>query len=231
VVGVVIKIIFFDAFGTLFHLQGSVGEHYAAIARRLGTELSPRALDDAFAWAWRNAPMRPANDHTRKDDDKPWWRDLLAAVLSQIPKISPRFDRENFFEIAYKHFAEPGVWTLYPEVRHVLELIAPRFQLAIISNFDRRLHTVLDHLKIASYFQGVFVSSELGADKPDPEIYRRALARSRSRASEAIHVGDDPERDWTAASHAGMHIFKLDRARNSLRDLLEDLAITPRSSR
>jgi putative hydrolase of the HAD superfamily len=215
----VIKTISFDAFGTLFHLQGSVGEHYAAIARQLGAELSPRELDDAFAWAWRNAPLRPAIDHPRQDDDRPWWRDLLAVVLSRITNISPEFDRENFFEVVYDHFAEPEVWALYPEVRDVLDLIAPRFQLAIISNFDRRLHTVLRHLKIASYFQGVFISSELGADKPDPEIYRRALARSRCRADEAIHVGDDPERDWKAALRAGMHIFKLDRGKNSLRDL------------
>ena len=27
-----------------------------------------------------------------------------------------RIDRDNFFEVAYKHFAEPGVWELYPEV-------------------------------------------------------------------------------------------------------------------
>jgi hypothetical protein len=35
-----------------------------------------------------------------------------------------------------------------------------------------------------------------------------------------LHVGDDPERDWRAAAAAGLSIFKLDRNKNSLRDLL-----------
>jgi putative hydrolase of the HAD superfamily len=215
----VIKTIFFDAFGTLFHLCGTVGQHYSTVARRLGAEVSPQALDEAFAWAWRNAPSRPAIDYARKDDDKGWWRDLVSVVLSRVENISPEFSRENFFELVYEHFAKPGVWAVYPEVRDVLGLIAPRFQLAIISNFDRRLHTILRYLEIAPYFQDVFISSEVGADKPDPRIYYRALARSGCRANEAIHVGDDPERDWGAASKAGLHIFKLDRQRNSLREL------------
>ena len=55
-----IKAIFFDAAGTLFHLPKSVGEHYAAVAREQGVELSPDALDRAFLHAWRQAPFRSA---------------------------------------------------------------------------------------------------------------------------------------------------------------------------
>jgi FMN phosphatase YigB (HAD superfamily) len=45
----------------------------------------------------------------------------------------------------------------------------------------------------------------------------------RLRPNEVLHVGDDPERDWKGASAAGLSIFKLDRKRNSLRDLLKQL--------
>jgi FMN phosphatase YigB (HAD superfamily) len=38
--------------------------------------------------------------------------------------------------------------------------------------------------------------------------------------NEVLHVGDDPERDWKAATAAGLSIFQLDRKKNSLRDLL-----------
>jgi FMN phosphatase YigB (HAD superfamily) len=40
-----------------------------------------------------------------------------------------------------------------------------------------------------------------------------------------LHVGDDPERDWKAAKAAGLLVFRLDRPRNSLRDLLADLKL------
>ncbi len=133
------------------------------------------------------------------------------------------FDRDNFFEIAYEHFAEPGVWALYPEVVDVLEKLRPRFQLVVISNFDGRLRFILDHLGISKFFSHIFVSSEIGADKPDPEIFRRALKFLNLKPDQVLHVGDDPERDWSAAGAAGVSIFRLDREKNSLRDLLIQL--------
>jgi len=70
-------------------------------------------------------------------------------------------------------------------------------------------------------FRHVFLSSELGADKPDPLIYQRALQLSGFVPNEVVHVGDDPQRDWEGASRAGLAVFKLERRRNSLRDLLK----------
>jgi putative hydrolase of the HAD superfamily len=131
------------------------------------------------------------------------------------------FDRDNFFEVAYEHFAEAGVWKLYPEVPEVLEELAPRLRLAVISNFDGRLRLILQHLGISKFFSHIFISSELGADKPDPEIFRRALNIIDLDANEVLEVGDDPERDWKAAKAAGLSVFQLDRPRNSLRDLLQ----------
>src|SRR5262249_4726786 len=127
--------------------------------------------------------------------------------------------------IAYQHFAESGVWELYPEVPSVLQQLQARFQLAVISNFDGRLRFILEHLGISKFFAHIFISSEIGADKPDPEIYLRALTLIDLKPSEVLHVGDDPRRDWEAASAAGLSIFRLDRPRNSLRDLLRILAM------
>ena len=219
-----IKAIFFDAAGTLFHLPKSVGEHYAAVAREQGVELSPDALDRAFLRAWRQARFRSAVEASRDDDDKQWWKELVDLVLSACTDVPPDFDRALFFESAYQHFTQPGVWALYPDVPDVLRELAERFKLGIISNFDRRLYAVLERLEIAPFFDHVFISSQLGADKPDAEIYRRALAMSGFLADEAMYVGDDPERDWKGASAAGLRVFKLDRCKNSLRDLLRMVA-------
>jgi putative hydrolase of the HAD superfamily len=102
----------------------------------------------------------------------------------------------------------------------LLEKLQSRFQLGVISNFDGRLRFILEHLGISKYFAHVFVSSELGADKPDPEIYRRALRVMKLNPNEVLHVGDDPERDWEGPTAAGLSVFQLDRKRNSLRDLV-----------
>lgn len=215
-----ITVIFFDATGTLIQLQRSVGEHYAAVARAQGFELPAAALDRAFLRAWKQTPARPSADHPRADDDKGWWQSLVETMLEEFTALPAGFDQTAFFEAAYDHFAQPGVWHLYPEVRTVLEALAPRFELSVISSFDRRLLPILQNLEIASFFHNIFVSSELGVDKPSPEIYRRALRLSGCEAANAWHVGDDPERDWAAAAAAGLKVFRLDRAQNSLKDLI-----------
>jgi len=218
-----LKAIFFDAVGTLFYLNRTVGHHYSLVASEVGLGLDADQLDRAFCVAWKQMPRRTAIDGPRPNDDKDWWRQLVNLVLDQVAPSLSEFDRDNFFEIAYEHFAEAGVWGLYPEVVDVLEKLQPRFQLAVISNFDGRLRFILENLGISKYFAYAFVSSEIGADKPDPQIFRRAVKIISLKPDEVLHVGDDQERDWKAASEADLSIFRLDRQKNSLHDLLKFL--------
>ena len=215
-----IKTIFFDGAGTLIHLPRSVGCHYALVGQRVGLSLEAAALDEAFAACWKQAPERPSIEGPREDDDKGWWRELVDQVIDRVAPDTKDLDRDAFFEVAYSHFAEAGVWELYPEVIDVLETLQPRFGLAVVSNFDGRLRMILEHLGVSKYFSHVFLSSELGADKPDPLIYRRALHLIRLAPNETLHAGDDPVRDWRAAKTAGLSVFRLDRSRNSLREML-----------
>jgi putative hydrolase of the HAD superfamily len=218
-----LKAIFFDALGTLFYLTRTVGHHYAFVGAEIGLKLDADKLGRAFISAANRMPARSAIDGPRENDDKHWWRELVDLVLHQVVPSLGKIDRDNFFEIAYEHFAEAGVWELYPEVPGVLDQLRPRFQLAVVSNFDGRLRFILEHLGISKFFTHIFISSEIGADKPDPEIFLRALELIDLKSNEVLHVGDDPERDWKAASAAGLPVFRLDRPKNSLRDLVAAL--------
>ena len=215
-----LQAIFFDAAGTLIHLPKSVGYHYALVGKWLGLDLDAAALDSAFHAVWKQMPTRAATGQPREDDDKGWWRDLVERVLDQVGPAMRDLDRDNFFEFAYNHFAESGVWELYSDVNDVLRALHGRFDLSVISNFDGRLRVIFEHLGISKYFRHIFLSSELGADKPDPMIFDLAVKVSGFAPDEILHVGDDPARDWQAAEKAGLQIFKLDRQKNSLRDLL-----------
>jgi putative hydrolase of the HAD superfamily len=215
-----IKAIFFDGAGTLIHLARSVGYHYELVGRQVGLSLDTAALDEAFAACWKQAPRRPAIDGPRGDDDKGWWRELVNQVIDRVAPKTKDLDRDAFFEVAYSHFAEAGVWELYPDAIEVLEALRSRFELAVVSNFDGRLRMILEQLGVSQYFSHIFLSSELGADKPDPLIYQRALKLSGLAPAEVLHVGDDPLRDWQGAEVAGLAVFRLERPGNSLRDLL-----------
>jgi putative hydrolase of the HAD superfamily len=216
----VFKTIFFDAAGTLIHLPKGVGHHYALVGARLGLELHATELDRAFAISWKQMSARPAIDGPREDDDKGWWRELVNRVIDQVAPRMHELDRDAFFEVAYSHFAEAGVWELYPEVIEVLQALEARCSLAVISNFDGRLRVILEQFGVSKYFRHIFVSSEIGADKPDPLIYRRAVQLSGITPNECLYAGDDPDYDWKAAAAAGLPVFQLDRKKNSLRDLL-----------
>jgi putative hydrolase of the HAD superfamily len=50
----------------------------------------------------------------------------------------------------------------------------------------------------------VFVSAEVGVEKPHAEMFTRALAWAGCSAAEALHVGDDPVRDIDGAAKAGL---------------------------
>ena len=215
-----LRTIFFDAAGTLFHLPQSVGYHYALVGERMGLTLDAAALDRSFAQVWRSMPVRATTGTPRADDDKNWWADLVDRVIGQVAPAMDKSKREAFFEAAYSHFAEPGVWQLYDEVTDVLDQLRGRFPLGIISNFDGRLRVILEHLEISNYFGNVIISSEVGADKPDPLIFHRAAELAGVMPGEALHVGDDRVRDWSGAAAAGFNVFQLDRPRNSLRDVV-----------
>ncbi|MEY2521197.1 MAG: putative hydrolase of the superfamily [Verrucomicrobiota bacterium] len=218
-----LKAIFFDAAGTLLYLTRSVGHHYALVGGEIGLTLDAGELDRAFATAWRSMPHRAAVAGPRENDDKDWWRELVNRVLIDVAPSLNELDRDNFFEIAYEHFAEAGVWELYPEVIDVLENLRPHFQLGVVSNFDGRLRLVLEQLGVSKFFSHIFISSEIGADKPDPEIFRRALRIVNLQPNLVLHVGDDPKRDWETARSAGLEVFQLERPRNSLQDLVAEV--------
>jgi putative hydrolase of the HAD superfamily len=218
--GATLKLILFDGAGTLFHLPRGVGFHYALVGDRIGRKLDAAALDAAFAQVWIVMPARLTTGEPREDDDKGWWAELVDRVFDIVAPQTKDLDRENFFEIAYEHFAEAGVWELYPEVIDVLKQLHGRYQLGVVSNFDGRLRVVLEQLGISKFFNEIVISSEVGADKPDPFIFRRAVELVGVLPNESLHVGDDPEKDWQGARAAGLHVFELQRPERTLRDVL-----------
>jgi putative hydrolase of the HAD superfamily len=213
-----LKVIFFDAAGTLFHLPQGVGHHYREVLARHGVEREERALGTAFAEVWKT--IEPPAPGPRPDDDRGWWRKVVGQVLDRVGVGAEEVDRGPFFEELYAEFVKPAVWRLYPEVEEVLTALGSRFELGVITNFDGRFRTIADQLGIARHFRHVVISSEAGADKPEPRIFQHALEMAGFAAAEALHAGDDPIADWQGAERAGLHVFRLERPGNSLRDLL-----------
>jgi putative hydrolase of the HAD superfamily len=215
-----LRVVFFDAAGTLFHLPQGVGPHYREVLLRHGVDRKADALEAAFRTVWAEIEPPATSAGPRTDDDRSWWRAVVERVLDGCEVAPEHLERGPFFDELYAEFTRPAVWRLYPETAEVLDKLSARFVLGVITNFDGRFRVVAEQLGIARHFQHVVISSEVGADKPDPRIFTRALEIAGVDASAAMHAGDDPACDWEGAAAAGLHVFRLERPRNSLRELL-----------
>ena len=146
-----IKVVFFDAAGTLFHVKGSVADVYLQYAVKYGVKASSdlkREINQAFEHAFRDAPPpifavdRPEN---LKHCERLWWFDIVHAVFYRVGMFD-RFD--TYFEEVYEAFSSGKHWTLYPETLSVLQYLKSKeYEVGIISNFDTRLFSILRDLK------------------------------------------------------------------------------------
>ena len=92
------------------------------------------------------------------------------------------------------------------EHRDLLENLAGRYRLGLVSNFDYApvIHELLRREGIEDLFGTILISAEIGRRKPHPLIFAEALRRLEVSASEALFVGDSPVEDIGGASDAGM---------------------------
>jgi len=207
-----IKAIFFDAAGTLFTVNGSVGEIYARIARDYGKEVSVADLEAGFRRSFAAAPPMAFPGALPEDvlaREKQWWRNLVYQVFADLGSF-PRFD--DYFAALFAFFARAEAWRLYPETLATLEELKRRgFTLGVISNFDSRLFGLLHGLGVSPFVDPVVISTQVGAAKPACDIFTRALARAGTPAEAALHVGDSYEADVVGALAAGLTPVFVDR--------------------
>jgi putative hydrolase of the HAD superfamily len=97
-------------------------------------------------------------------------------------------------------FIQPGAGPA-----ELVEDLRRRAPVAVVSNGSGRVQRAkLDRARLAACLPDVFLSGEVGAEKPDPRIFRAALARVDRQPGEVLHVGDDPERDIAGAARLGL---------------------------
>jgi putative hydrolase of the HAD superfamily len=202
-----------DGAGTLFEVAEPVGETYAGFARRHGMSLAPDDTERRFRAAFAAAPPLafPGGSPTRlADHERAWW---YALVRRAFGPASGAAGFDACFADLFAHYARPEAWRVFPEVPSALEELRERgLRLALVSNFDQRLVALVAGLGLATLFDAMVHSSAAGAAKPDPAIFRTALCRLGVEPGDALHAGDDPERDVGGASGAGMHAVLVDRA-------------------
>jgi len=210
---VAIRAVTFDAGGTLITIAEPVGATYARLAARHGIDVHPDEVERRFRSAFAAAPplaFTGASPTRLRDHERAWWYTIVREALGRDVVGAPL---DATFDELFAHYAEAAAWRVYPEVAHVLTALRRRgLRLAVVSNFDARLGPLLAALDLAPLVDAVVHSSRAGSAKPDPGIFRHALARLDVAPGAALHVGDEPVEDVSGARSAGMRALLIDRA-------------------
>ena len=99
----------------------------------------------------------------------------------------------------------PTRTALVPYAKELLEYLAPKYPLTIVSNgFVEVQYRKLKSCQIEHYFSHVVLSEEAKALKPDKRIFEYALQLNNASAAETIMIGDSYEADIIGARNAGI---------------------------
>lgn len=94
---------------------------------------------------------------------------------------------------------------MMPGTLEILNYLKPAYKLFLVTNgFEEVQKQKVVNCQLDEFFEGMITSEEAGVQKPDPAIFRLAMARSNSIASECLMIGDDPEVDIRGAASAGI---------------------------
>jgi len=106
---------------------------------------------------------------------------------------------EDFLRQTNTHFS------LLPHAEEVVRYLADKYPLTIISNgFKEIQHYKFEHSGLVECFAHILISEEVGVNKPQPEIFEKALTLNGVRRDEALMIGDSLTSDIAGAENAGI---------------------------
>jgi putative hydrolase of the HAD superfamily len=203
--------VFFDAGGTLVDPHPAFTDLLSRTLREEGFDVSPDEIAERlplFAEHFDRAARDGELWTTSDERSRAFWGGVYRALMTDLDLPFPDLLAERIYSV----FTDPSNYRLFPDVVPVLEkLDESGITMGVISNFERWLERLLDHLEVAAHFEIQVISGVEGIEKPDPAIFLLALDRACVDPAEAVYVGDNVTFDMEPASSVGMHVVLIDR--------------------
>lgn len=197
-----IKTISFDATGTLIDPFPSIGAIYAEVLHRHGLPLTEPELEMRFMSAFHKSRSEPASV-VGEESERQRWNLVIRAILQDDFS-------EDIFDDLWDTLGQSRHWKPKKRLHRTLESLSENgFELIILSNWDARLHGILSALKLTPFFKQVFISTEVGLEKPG-EAYFRHVARALNAPPETLlHLGNSQADDYRPALRSGWNALLL----------------------
>jgi putative hydrolase of the HAD superfamily len=202
-----VRAVFFDVDFTLIYPGPTFrGEGYRAFCGRHGILVDEAKFDGAVAAA--AVVLDEADDAYDAEVFVQYTRRIIEGMGGGGDHVEA-CAREIYDEWAGCHHFE-----LYEEVPGVLrELTAAGIRIGLISNSHRCLASFQSHFELGGFIAGAISGPEHGFMKPNPTIFKAALAQVKARADESVMVGDSVRQDIEGALRTGMRAMLLHRGR------------------
>ncbi len=206
-----VRAVTFDAGGTLLTPQPGVGEVYAEILARSDIAITPGLLNQRFRAAFKELTFTRPRSVVNEATEGAFWHEVVRRSVT--PECPENLVARVFAEL-WEEFAAARRWRVLAGVEEMLVALSARknLRLAVLSNWDARLHRVLGAFGWARQFERVFISSEIGAEKPDVRAFRAVESALNLSSSACLHVGDSYAHDYRAAQNAGWEAILVARA-------------------
>ncbi len=194
-----IKAIFFDAGGTLIHLDSSRIRDLLSDELRIELSLEKFPLAQSLAMA-RVADLVAAGAGSTEQLKREFYTTLLPETGVSTEMLSCAVD------CAFNLAREEMLWRKADErAAPVLDELKKRgYVLGVVSNSDGRIESAFEQAGLASYFDFFIDSYNVGVEKPNPGIFRLATERAGVTSGEAAYVGDLYQVDVVGARNAGL---------------------------
>lgn len=184
------EVLTFDCYGTLINWEEGIlrclHNVFAAHSQQIDDSTILRSYGDFEAAA--------------QSGEYQCYRDVLRSVVRQFGKhvgFSPSEDEANSLAESLKN------WKPWPDTVQALNLLAARFQLAIISNTDDDLFAAT-RPQLQTQFAQVITAQQARAYKPSLKIFELALSRIAVPPDRILHVGQSIYHDVIPAQSLGL---------------------------
>ena len=146
-----------------------------------------------------------------------------------IYTLGLRTDICPLFEMWKKKLENPfKVWVPFDHVKEELSRLSEEgYRLGVISNWDKTAVPLLDLHGLTPLFENIIISSEVGFEKPDTEIFKIALDRASVSVEDCLYVGDNYYDDGIGSRKAGMDFVIINSFGTLGVEEIKDCAIIP----
>jgi putative hydrolase of the HAD superfamily len=194
-----VKAIFFDAGGTLIHLDSNY--ICLSIKESLGIHLAADRFRHAqFLGMSRVAQLVAEGAGSTEQLKREFYSTLLPEV--GVARDALEATVECVLRLAYSEM----LWRTADETTAsaLNRLKARGLKLAIVSNSDGRIEYAFQQAALTEPFDFFIDSFKVGVEKPDPRIFLMATERAGVDPNEAAYVGDLYAVDVVGARKAGL---------------------------